>query len=60
MHPSVDAVKGCTIEEFWVKSPEPEKLKKRFDAIGIDMCVNPGKKARLRARIVGPKGEVKL
>src|SRR5215813_5145508 len=56
VHPSVDAVKGCTIEKFWVESPEPEKLKKRFDAIGIDVRVSSGEKARLRARIAGPKG----
>jgi hypothetical protein len=60
VHPSVDAVKGCSIAEFWVESPEPEKLKRRFDAIGIDVRVSSGEKARLRARIVGPKGEVVL
>src|SRR5579859_4444924 len=51
VHPSADAVKGCSIAEFWVESPEAEKLKKKFDAIGIDVRVKAGEKARLRAKI---------
>ena len=59
-HPSVDAPKGCAIEKFWVESPEAEKLVKRFQLIGIDVHVSRGDKARLRAHIVGPKGELEF
>lgn len=60
VHPSVDAPKGCTIEKFWVESPEAEKLAKRFELIGVNVDVKKGDKAQLRARIKGPKGEVEL
>lgn len=60
VHPSVDAVKGCTLEKFWVESPKQEELAKRFAAIGVDVEVSHGEKARLRARIAGPKGEMEL
>src|SRR5215470_9029534 len=55
LHPSVDAPKGCAIEKFWVESPEPEELTKKFGLIGVDVQVSNGEESRLRARIAGPK-----
>ena len=60
VHPSVDAPKGCSIKRFWVESPDAEKLAKQFALIGVNVDVERGEKACLRARIKGPKGEVEL
>jgi len=60
LHPSVDAPKGCAIEKFWVESPEPEELTKKFSLIGVDVQVSNGEESRLRARIAGPKGVMEL
>ena len=60
VHPSVDAPKGCAIEKFWVENPNAEELTKRFSLIGVDVQVSKGEKARLRARIAGPKGVMEL
>lgn len=60
VHPSVEAPKGCAMKEFWVESPEPEKLAKRFAVLGVEVEVKTGEKARLRARIAGPKGQIEL
>src|SRR5262249_23693346 len=60
VHPSVDAPKGCMIEKFWVESPKAEELAKRFAVIGVAVDVKQGDKARLRARISGPKGKLEL
>lgn len=60
VHPSVDAPKGCSIERFWVESPEPDKLVKQFALIEVSVDVKGGEKARLRARIKGLKGEFEL
>ncbi len=60
VHPSVDAVKGCALKEFWVESPKAKELSKRFAVMGVEVEVKQGDKARLRARIAGPKGEMEL
>jgi catechol 2,3-dioxygenase-like lactoylglutathione lyase family enzyme len=60
VHPSVDALKGCAIEKFWVESPDAEELAKKFRLIGVEVQVGKGDKARLKARIKGPKGEMEL
>ncbi len=60
VHPSMDAPKGCTIEKFWVESPQPEELAKKLKLIGVEIQVSQGGKARLRARIAGPKGVMEL
>ena len=60
VHPSADAPKGCTLNKFWVESPKPEELVKRFAMLGVEVEVEQGEKARLRARIAGSKGEMEL
>ena len=60
VHPSVDAPKGCTLKKFWVESPKAEEIGMQFAGMGIEVEAKQGDKARLRARIAGPKGEVVL
>jgi len=60
VHPSVDAPKGCALEEFWAESPKPQDLEKQFASLGLEVEVKRGDMARLAARIAGPKGNMEL
>src|SRR5271157_3036154 len=60
VHPSVDAPKGCTLESFAVVGPDSASLSADFQKLGISVEVASGETARLRARIVGPKGTLVL
>jgi hypothetical protein len=60
VHPSVDARKGCTLDYFEVMSADPEELSSAFKRIGLDFPVQRSDKARLRAVITGPKGDLGL
>src|SRR5262249_20870804 len=60
VHPSLDAPKGCSLKKLWVESAEPAPLAKRFAAMGLEVAVRKEKRARLCARIAGPKEEIEL
>jgi hypothetical protein len=60
VHPSVDAPQGCTLESFAVVSPNSAALAAEFRTLGIDAEVASGKLGDLRARIVGPRGTLRL
>jgi hypothetical protein len=60
VHPSADAGKGCTLDYFEVMSADPEELASTFKRIGLDVTVERSDKARLRALITGPKGDLGL
>jgi len=60
VHPSKDAPAGCRLEYFEILSVEPEELSVIFKRIGLDFPVQRSDKARLRALISGPKGDLGL
>jgi hypothetical protein len=60
VHPSADAAKGCTLDYFEVMSIDSEELAATFKRIGLDVPVERSDKARLRALITGPKGDLGL
>src|SRR6266852_3788911 len=60
VHPSKDAPAGCHLEYFEIKSTEPDELSATFKRIGLDLPVQRSDKARLRALISGPKGDLGL
>ncbi len=60
VHPSVDAPTGCKLESFAVASPDPTALSVEFQRLGIDVEVARAQKPHLRARIVGPRGDMVL
>jgi Glyoxalase-like domain len=60
VHPSVDAPAGCRLENFAVVSPDSGALSAEFQKLGIDAEVEQGNTAHLRARIIGPGGELRL
>jgi hypothetical protein len=60
IHPSVDAPKGCRVATFSITTPDPEELAKTLRLLELDVPVERGDKARLRARIAGPKGQLDI
>ena len=60
VHPSVDAPVGCKLVSFAVAGPNPKELSAEFERLGIEVEVANGETAHLRARIVGPAGEMLL
>jgi hypothetical protein len=60
VHPSVDAPKGCMLESFTAADPDPAELSKVFQRLELEVPVEKGAKAALRARIAGPKGKLEL
>jgi hypothetical protein len=60
VHPPADAAKGCTLDYFEVMSIDSEELAATFKRIGLDVTVERSDKARLRALITGPKGDLGL
>jgi Glyoxalase-like domain len=60
VHPSKDAPAKCTLDYFEIMSVDPEELTSAFKRIGLDLPVQRSDKARLRAVITGPKGDLGL
>ena len=60
MHPSKDAPARCRLEYFEIMSADPEELSSTFKRMGLDLPVERSDKARLRALISGPKGDLRL
>ncbi len=60
IHPSKDAPAGCRLEYFEILSADPEELSMTIKRIGLDLPVQRSDKARLRALISGPKGDLGL
>jgi hypothetical protein len=60
VHPSKDAPARCRLEYFEIMSADPDELYSAFKRIGLDLRVQRSDKARLRALISGPKGDLGL
>ena len=60
LHPSTDAPAGCHLERFAVADPDPAELIKTFQRLGIDVPVERGERAQLRARITSAKGKFEV
>ncbi|MCU1318420.1 MAG: hypothetical protein JWN63_3742 [Candidatus Acidoferrum typicum] len=60
VHPSKDAPVRCRLEYFEIMSVDPDELSWTFKRIGLDLPVQRSDKARLRALISGPKGDLGL
>jgi hypothetical protein len=60
VHPSKDAPARCRLEYFEIMSVDPDELSLFFKRIGLDLPVQRSDKARLRALISGPKGDLGL
>lgn len=60
LHPSEDAPKGCTLKRFWLESPAEGELARACKSLGLGVAVEREEKARLRAVIASPKGDMDL
>jgi glyoxalase-like protein len=60
VHPSVDAPAGSRLERLFAVGPEPKDLAAVYQRLEVEIAIERGEKARLRARIAGPKGEVEF
>ena len=60
VHPSVDALRGCTLLSFAAETPDPEKLAATLKTLNLDLLVKKGEKPRLHAVISGPKGNLEV
>ncbi len=59
-HPASDAPGGCSLIEFALSGPEPDKVRRIFHILGADVPVSTADRPQLRARIVGPNGTLEL
>ena len=60
VHPSTDAPARCQMEYFEIMSADPEELSATLRRLGLDLRVQRSDKARLRALISGPKGDLRI
>jgi Glyoxalase-like domain len=60
IHPSKDAPAHCQLEYFEIMSSDPDELSLTLKRIGLDLPVQRSDRARLRALISGPKGDLGL
>ena len=60
VHPATDSPKGCTLVELRLEHPEPEKVNRVLQAMGLEIRATRGPQPRLLARLRSPKGEVEL
>jgi hypothetical protein len=57
-HPSTDAPQGCNLATFGLFAPDPQELAKTLRLLELDAPVECSDKLQLRARIIGPKGQL--
>lgn len=60
LHPSADALKGCTITHFGAVAPKTGELAQIVSLLQLDLSLSLADKPALQATIVGPKGELKV
>ena len=60
IHPSQDAPAGCTLQHFFIESPDVKEVRAAAAKLGLDLDAKPGKKPFLGARIAGKKGAFEL
>ena len=60
VHPSVDAPSDCRLERLFAVSPEPKDLGAVYHRLEVEIVIERGENAQLRAEIAGPKGEAEF
>lgn len=59
-HPARSAPRGAILEGLRAEHPEPERVRKMLDALGLDVPVSFGPSAGLCATLLTPRGRVEL
>jgi len=60
VHPSVDSPKGCRLERFMIATPDVPEMSAVFRKLGVEVAIEAGTMAQLRARITSPRGTFDL
>lgn len=60
IHPSQDAPSGCTLQHFFVESPEEKDVRSVAGKLGLEVELKPAKTPALRARITGKRGAFEI
>jgi hypothetical protein len=59
-HPSLDSPGGCTIRELRLEHPDPAKVNRLLEAMGLRVRARRGARARITALLATPKGDFEL
>jgi len=59
-HPSLDSPGGCTIRELRLEHPDPAKIDRLLEAMGLRVRARKGAHARITALLATPKGDFEL
>ena len=59
-HPALSAPQGAILEGLRAEHPEPERVRRMLDALGLDVPVSLGPRAGLCATLLSPRGRVEL
>jgi len=59
-HPSVDSPGGCTIRELRLEHPDPAKVNRLLEVMGLRVRARQGPQARITALLATPKGDFEL
>src|SRR5215472_3853991 len=60
IHPSQDAPSGCTLQHFFIESPEMEDVRLVAGKLGLEVELKSAKTTLLRARIIGKRGAFEI
>ncbi len=60
VHPADDSPPGCRLERLVAQAPDAPGLARTVRTLGVELLVERGEKARLLARIAGPRGRFEL
>lgn len=59
-HPSTDSPQGCRLLSLRAEHPEPEEIRRMFEAMGLDIKVAGASAPALVALIGTPRGETEI
>ncbi|MFQ5738275.1 MAG: VOC family protein [Acidobacteriota bacterium] len=59
-HPSQDSPRGCTLRELRLEHPDPDKMNRFLEAMGLSPRVMKGNRPKITAILDTPKGRVEL
>jgi len=60
VHPAADAPLGCQLDRFHLQLPDAPELARVFQALSVDVEIEPGERPLMRAHLTSPRGEVEL
>jgi hypothetical protein len=59
-HPGTTSIGGCRLVAFHGEHPDPARVRKHLEALGVDLEIREGPVPRLRAELHTPRGPVTL